>query len=139
MAGGDYEEAPSCMSGSAATGGGGEGGVGRVCWGGGDRDHECQLLKEHLFPAGSTDNAAAHQGAGEAIHHGPRELIGCPSGAGGGHLERLGVGGGLVGGCLSGRQVRGNPAGTSCGLKAATTLACSRQVGGGRVAEGGGG
>lgn len=58
--------------------------------GGGGRDHECQLLKEHLFPAGSTDNAAAHQGAGEAIHHGPRELIGCPSGAGGGHLERWG-------------------------------------------------
>lgn len=58
--------------------------------GGGDRDHECQLLKEHLFPAGSADNAAAHQGAGEAIHHGPRELIGCPSGAGGGHLERWG-------------------------------------------------
>lgn len=90
------------MSGSAAMGGGGEWGVGRVCWGGGDRDHERQLLKEHLFPAGSTDNAAAHQGAGEAIHHGPRELIGCPSGAGGGHLERrervcVGGRGGLVG------------------------------------------
>lgn len=101
------------MSGSAAMGGGGWA-WGEGMLGGGHRDHECQLLKEHLFPAGWTDNAAAHQGAGEAIHHGPRELIGFASGARGGHLEReeaeVGV---LVGGCLSGWQVRGNPAGTS--------------------------
>lgn len=60
--------------------------------GGGHREHECQLLKEHLFPAGWTDNAAAHQGAGEAIHHGPHELIGFASGAGGGHVESGGGG-----------------------------------------------
>lgn len=71
---------------------------------GGNCDHECQLLKEHLFPAGSTDNAFAHQGAGEAIHHGPRELIDFPSAAGGGHLER-GDGGEMRGWWVSGGRL----------------------------------